>query len=259
VNTKSEFNSIPCQPEELKLTIFDRKASPLPPSVKTLHLFGRYNGFVLTPSLHHFDAARVDVPKIHTCTFEKQINNQTIGITDLILPSTFNGNVDKLPTSLAFISFGEYFNRSIENLPEAITRVEFRSEIKASQFNQPTTKFPQKLTSLKFLGNSELDQPLANFPPSLTSLRFGDHNASFQNAPGQIKYSHVVEFPGALRELAIGKLFPLDKCSLPPSLAILVVMKGTTIEGISLAGVDIFECEAVGHANPIFRQQHQAP
>jgi FNIP Repeat len=236
VTPTSAFNDIPCQPEDVDITVLQGRYSlVLPLSTKVATIRGYYYGPPPTNTLQLLDAHSLAFStKARATAFQHSVNSSALD--QIVAPFHVQWKRGWTPEFFDLpICWYMYNNKGINILPDTITHVEFRSSVSSSHFDQEITKLPTSLTSLSFLGASDMNQPIT-LPASLTALRFGDPNPPFAphglESEKEIKYSHKMAFPPGVRELAIGSKFPLTECILPSSLAILVVPKGSDIPKI---------------------------
>jgi hypothetical protein len=232
VGPDSELNSIACKPKELTLFIskqLRKVVDTIPTGAKKVTLLGYFygpNSFANAEDISFY--ALGNYHGAMQVVFQAILPQLPQSLTTLTLPAWYNRSLDILPNSLCRLVLGGGFNTPLGILPSGLQALEFRSH---SNFEQRIEALPSALESLIFYGTSEFDFPLDEvLPPSLKALRFGDdfHHRSKTCTGGiyslTVKYSQPLrKLPAGLRELALGSNCPVQRCLLPPDLAVLVL------------------------------------
>jgi hypothetical protein len=159
---------------------FNEPIDNLPSNIKYLVLGDSFNQPIdnLPSSIEFLDLGN---------SFDKRIDNLPSSIETLVLGDSFNQPIDNLPSRMKYLYLGESFNKLIDNLPVSLVELIIKKD---SIFNQPISRLPNNLRTLKIL-SYEFNQPISRLPNKITELELGS------------SFNHPIELSSKIKKITI--------------------------------------------------------
>lgn len=220
----ADTNALIAPPSLIKYDAYTHDNFPLPPSVRTLQLFGT-DILPSNISWNNVTSLELNDVMIEGCSFPPNLTNLNIsGVVPVYL--------DNLPLTLKTVTFSEQCNQRIDDLPRSVTKL-----IIGHDFTQVLDDLPPFLTHLE-IGNA-FNHPLSSPLPSLQYLKIGNSfnhplnnlSPSLQTLDIGSSFNHPITIPPSLTSLTISESFSKKPTNFPsPLLSSLFLCRISRVE-----------------------------